>query len=420
MSDNPPKVIIKEIPTPIYPVSYQGIDIKYENILKKRSLKNIKGLNPIYNPGIFQSDNKTIKGIKAFIIKGNNKKDILANYKEAFINNDFNVFPFFEYNYNFSVDKAPFILSINKDEQIFVNSTCLMKVEESDSFAYNNELYSINEFISYDDDKLIQIYLVKECIMVIFDSKVEIDGFFICQEDFSLSDYKVKEIKFLNKEIDQIKSGQFLLYEVKKGGNLPILLEQMMKNYYFLKKFFYVLTKYNFENFVYLGFYRNRENIKIEEEIKNKFEKLQMPSLILRYEDSLFGESLKLDEEKSIEIEEIKLSLKESGNELDNIGKKLDGMADRIGNKFDGLLSDLQELKNLIKTMPSNNHNVPNNSYEIPYNIYNTYTGNYSVPFPYASPIIIYYPYSYPINIQPLNNSNSNINNSQSDSEKEN
>ena len=54
MSDNPPKVIIKEIPTPIYPVSYQGIDIKYENILKKRSLKNIKGLNPIYNPGIFQ------------------------------------------------------------------------------------------------------------------------------------------------------------------------------------------------------------------------------------------------------------------------------------------------------------------------------------------------------------------------------
>ena len=48
-------------------------------------------------------------------------------------------------------------------------------------------------------DKILLIYEIKDCFMIIFFSKIEIDGFFVCNEEFNITDYKAEEILSINK-----------------------------------------------------------------------------------------------------------------------------------------------------------------------------------------------------------------------------
>jgi hypothetical protein len=91
----------------------------YEDIVKKRSLQNIEGLQSIYDPGIFNKSGKDIKAIKAFIIKGNSSIELKNNFKESVKQNEFIIFPNLNYSYEFSVDGIFYELEI-KDYKINV------------------------------------------------------------------------------------------------------------------------------------------------------------------------------------------------------------------------------------------------------------------------------------------------------------
>ena len=62
---------------------------------------------------------------------------------------------------------------------------------------------------------------------------------------------------------DYIKNDNYLIYEIKSGNNFESLLNQIKKHYYFISKYFNVYSKYNLENFIYLGFIRDEKKIDI-------------------------------------------------------------------------------------------------------------------------------------------------------------
>ncbi len=79
-----PKVKIETINEKSYPIINSNFGIKYDNIIKKRTISNIKGLLSIHDPGIFKHNLREIEGIKAFFIGGDNKKEVENNFSTSF------------------------------------------------------------------------------------------------------------------------------------------------------------------------------------------------------------------------------------------------------------------------------------------------------------------------------------------------
>ena len=87
-----PKVEISPIKEKDYIKTNSDYGIKYEEILKFRTLKNLKNIKSIKDPGVF-SYGRTMRGLKTFILKID--EDLKKHYDSAFKDNDFFIFPFY-------------------------------------------------------------------------------------------------------------------------------------------------------------------------------------------------------------------------------------------------------------------------------------------------------------------------------------
>jgi len=84
MMNEEPKVIIKKIPIKYCPKTSSDFGYFYEDNLKKKSLRKIKGLKSIYDPGIFSKNGRKITSVKAFIVRGSTKNEIRNNLMDIF------------------------------------------------------------------------------------------------------------------------------------------------------------------------------------------------------------------------------------------------------------------------------------------------------------------------------------------------
>lgn len=351
--NNPPEVKIHQLEPKQYPLSSSYFGYKYENILKMRSLTHIKGLKSIHDPGMFNKDERTIEGLKAFFVKVGNKKDIIENYNVALKNNDFYIFPCLETNLKFSVDKIDFTLSIDNKKNIFVNSKALFEKENDYYFIFNEERYESREFKS-EKDTLLQIYNTNNCFMILFHTKIEIDGFFKSEESFNIKDYKSEQIICINKEIKNIDKGKYIIYEVKSGGeSLSELLKQMVKHYQFIFKYLKVFTRYDPENLIYIGFYRNKNQIENIEALEKSIKGLTTPFIILRYTDTIFGENIYHENVEISSIAELKFLVEENSKKIDKVEKTLTDKIDEIG-------KDIKDIMDLLKRNQTSNDSTLN------------------------------------------------------------
>ena len=359
MSNDSPKVIIKEINKQDYPKTNPYFGIKYEEILKKRTIRHLEGVNSIYDPGVFSQEGRYIQGIKAFVVKGKNKKEVFDSYKFAFSNDNFYIFPYFCHKFIFSVDNIEYTLTIDNDGYVGVNADYFYTEGQTVFFNYNGQKYYFSEFKS-NRDELLQIYLVNNCFMILFLTKIEIDGFFNVQKEFEISSFQGEEVCFLNKSLQKIPKESFLVYEIKSGEKINDLLSQLLYHYAFLNKFFEVFTKYNFKKFVFFCFFRSKEKIKIEDEcLLEKINKIELPVILIRYADKVFNESIYYENVKINEIGEIKSSI--------------DNLKTRIDNFDDSLRKELNEIKEMLRSQINNSSQVPLNFVNYPF--------GYFIPF---------------------------------------
>ena len=84
-----PQIIFKKLSTNQCPKTNPGFGYFYEDILSKKSLRYIDGLKSIYEPGIFCKNSRNIEALKVLIIQGDNKRQMIENFKSSVNNNDF-------------------------------------------------------------------------------------------------------------------------------------------------------------------------------------------------------------------------------------------------------------------------------------------------------------------------------------------
>lgn len=337
MNNDSPKVVIQDINSEDYPKSNPYFGIKSESVLKKRTIRYLEGVNSIYDPGVFYKEGRYINAIKAFIIKGDNKNEILNNYNLSFENDNYYVFPKFFHKYKFSVDDEEYTLSIDRKGYIGVNANYFYTEGQTKYFYYYDEKYYFDDFQS-NKDELLQIYLVNECFMILFLTTIEIDGFFHCSKEFEISNFQAEEVFYINKKYEKIPSESYLIYEIKSGNKLLDLLNQLLKHYTFLSKFFGIFKKYNFKKFVFFCFYRSKEKIIIDDKyLNNAFSKIELPIIIMRYNDKIFNENIYYENVEINHICELK-------TKIDNLEVNLNAKIDKLG----------YEIKEILKNQ--NNH----------------------------------------------------------------
>ena len=405
---NKPKIIIKKISSDSCPKTSSEFGYFYEDILKKKSLRYIEGLKSIYDPGIFSKNGRNIKAIKAFIIQGKDKKEIVTKFKSAVENNEFYVFPYFLHTFDFSMDNDNYQIEIKeKDIDVYKYDSIdkgMKKVKifylggQNDFFTYEKESYDFNDFKANKKDCW-QIYLLKERIfMIVFIVNLEVDGFFMTEKDFKLEDYKAEEFYNYSKADNNIiKKGTNIIYEVKSGKNLASLSEQIIRDYYFFEKFFQVYPGYEMKNFMIFGFLRTTEKfekIKESPEFKN-LSIIPIPVLLFRYDKLLFGENVMFESLELGEIGELKYLVKQNSEKIDSLETKIGSLETKIGNldeKIDSVGVTVKEIKETLNNHNGNNagnnrpHEIPPQLPNFPFfnpNMYNfPLAGFYLFPFP--------------------------------------
>ena len=195
--------------------------------------------------------------------------------------------------------------------------------------------------------------------MFLFFCKIEIDGFFYTEKEFKLSEFKAKEINTLNNQIDTIQEKSLLIYEIKNGDNLNSLCNQIINHYHFLVKFFECLKKYDKKHLKFFGFYRSSKNIEIEKNLKDELSKLELPVILIRYDDEIFRQNIYYE-----------------NNEIDNI-KQIKLIEEENSKKLDDLKDDIDEIKNMLIGIQNNPFYFSvQNSFPLPY-----YSFNYISPY---------------------------------------
>ena len=347
-------ITIKEIPKELYPMTDQKIGLVYEANLRKKTLSNIKGIKSLYDPGIFKNNGK-ICAVKAFFIKGNNRHDLIENYKAAFRNNDFYIFPKFDNKYEFNVDGKKFYLQIKNDKKLYINSRYIFdRTVNYDTFIHNNEYLYIYDFRSYHD-VLEKAYLINGYFVLLYSSQIEIDGMFVVGENFKLSEYQAEEIFYFGDKQEEIKKGSIIIYEVKSCNNLSGLLDQMVKHYYFLEKYFRTFKKYDIKNFVYIGFVKETESITLNEEIIQKIKGFSFPFILIRFLDKIFGENIFFDDTEINDICDIKYLIQENIQYVNDMNLKMDNMEKKFDSKLTNIEQSINQIKELIKSLHSEN-----------------------------------------------------------------
>lgn len=241
--------------------------------------------------------------------------------------------------------------------------------KKKDSFFYLNEQYFINNFKSYKD-QIYQVYEIKEYFMILFFSKIEIDGLFLCTEPFKLDEYKAEEIVPINCEINNykiIQNNQYLIYEVKSGNNLESLLQQVKKHYYFISKYFAVYSKYNIGNFIYLGFIRDENKLNISNVEKLIFRDFKIPIIIIRFFKTIFEKDIFFENVEISDIAELKFLTEKNNSEIRDLKDEIKDLKDEFKNELISTKNDIvQEIKemlnNALKNLNLTFNNSPNNN----------------------------------------------------------
>ena len=215
-------------------------------------------------------------------------------------------------------------------------------------FSYLKEFYYIDNFKSYKD-QIYRIYEINEYFMILFFSKIEIDGLFFCSDSFEIAKYKAEEIYPINCDINGfkiIKKDQYLLYEIKSGGNLESLLNQMKKHYYFISKYFAVFSKYNFENFIYIGFIRDENKINIQSNEIHSFINFKIPIIIIRFFKTFFDENIFYEDVEISDIAEIKYLIEKNTEIVNKRFDNVNNEFDFLKNKLDSVEKEVKKVKN--------------------------------------------------------------------------
>lgn len=345
MSNNSQIVKVCEIPQEQYPYTDSNFGLTFETILKNGTLSHIKGIKSLYDQGLF-SNGRKIKATKGFFIGLNDECDIREDFKKAFNDNNFYLFPSFYKNYKFTINKQDYILNIFGNGKIYINpipfKTNYNKPKvlyakdsyyDDGTFRIYGEKYYYDDFQSYKD-VLQLIVLVNNYLLILFSSEIEVDGIFVCNENFNLSVFQADEIFMMCGAKEIIEKGKIILYEAKSGNDLIGLLNQILRHYHFLEKYFNLFKKYNINNFIYIGFVRDKEKIIIDDKMLIEFQKIPIPVVILRFVDKLFGENVFHDNIEISEICEIKYLAKENNENIQIIDSKISHGFNEITHKL--------------------------------------------------------------------------------------
>ena len=379
---NKPQIQFNKISAEQCPKTSPVFGYFYEDILKKKSLRYIDGLKSIYDPGIFSKNSRNTEALKAFIIQGKSKSQIIENFKSAVNNNDFIILPYFDYEHDFSVNGENYQI---KKEGSFIQvfkyiSMAKKKVpyfyEEGKEiyFEYKGETYYYEDFQINQIDCL-QIYLLNtDIFMITFYLNLEIDGFFVAEKDFNIKDFKAEEYhNFSQNENLVIKKGTKIIFEVKSGNNMISLAEQIKRDFEFFKGFFNIYPGYNINDFVLFGFLRTDKKL-INFENSQDFQKIKsipIPVILFRYTDTLFGEDILYESVEFGEIKELKYMVAQNSKKLEQIEAKLNDKLDT--KKFDEEMKNLKKILQEIKNGFGGNNNSVNQEnsqrYESPQNL---------------------------------------------------
>ena len=360
-----PEIKIKKIPIEDCPKTSADFGYVYEDILKKKSLRYIKGLKSIYDPGIFNRSGRNIKAVKAFIIKGMNKEEIKINFKESIKNNDFIIFPYINYGFDFSVDKHNYQLYINEKEITVYKYNPEKKSKRSiiESFPeyynyyffYKNEKYYLQDF-KLDKLSCWQINILDENTFIfVYKIELEIDGLFQAEEEININQFSAEEYYIFTKENNRNKHIKNIIYEVKSGNDFYNLSVQIKRDYYFFKKFFEVYPNYNIDEFAIFGFLRSHKSINsflsLYNEEKEKLFDIPIPIFIFRYNENLFGENIYFENSELSEIGEIKYQVIVNTEKIDKLEENINKSITTLGNKFEEKTTKVEE--NLNKNIQS-------------------------------------------------------------------
>lgn len=379
---------VEKIPTEIFPKTSQDFGYFYEDILKKKSLRYIDGLKSIYDPGIFLKNARYIKAIKAFVVKGKKNDEIIYNYKEAVNLNDFIIFPYLVYGFDFFIEEKKYQLELKEDNGVLVYKYNPRNGEKEETksfyckgqtiyFQHQNEKYYYSDF-EIEKKYPWQIYLLTEdennkesIFMIVFKEELKIDGFFLAEKTIDLDTYKAEEYDCCNKKIEKIiQKDTNIIYEVKSGDNFSSLAKQIIRDYYFFEKLFDVYTRYDIKKSIIFGFLRTNKARLIDYEKTIDYEELRkipIPVVIFRYEDKLFGENVFFESVELNEINELKYLVKNNSEKINNLDRKFE-------KKFEEINQVLNEIKISIQSNQGQNNpqnNLPSMApHQIPFIFY--------------------------------------------------
>ena len=351
-----PLVVIKKMPIEDIPITNPNFGYFYEENIKKKTLRHISTLKSIYDPGVFFKNGRNIRAIKAFIIKGKNKQEKISSFNKAVNENEFIIFPYLLYTFDFSVDKEEYHLKIMENNIIvykkdfesndLVETNTFYKEGSTIYFDYKNEKYYFSSFC-VDGSDCWQIYLLQQDLfMIVFKMELEIDGFLLAENEFNLDQYKAEEIFFCNlKENHIVNKDSYIIYEIKSGKDFASLSKQIIKDFYFFNKYLDVYPKYDKNKLIIFGFLRTSKKIEdFSQSHKNDFEnlsKIPVPVILFRYQNLLFGENIELGE-----IGELKVMVHNNSEKIEKLSRKMDDLKDdlkKILEKLDGNKSQSNE-----------------------------------------------------------------------------
>ena len=337
-----PIIKIQPVPQEDFVKTNSDFGYFYEDILKKKTLRHITSLRSIYDPGVFSRNGRYVNAIKAFIIKGEDLNKMLNNFQTAIDSNDFFIFPEMNYQYNFSVDEDNYHLDVadnyvsvykyDSDSKRYLEVEYFQKKGQTIYFKYGKEMikekYYFNDF-KIDGKICSQIYLLNPHIfMITLNMIIEIDGLFYASEEIKLEQFKAEQFMILNNLMNNnIKKDNYIIYEIKSGKNFSSLSQQIIRDYYFFKKFFEIYPKYDIKNFVIFGFLRTSEKMEnIEKNCAKDFQRIRnipIPVVLFRYENYLFGEDVLHQNVEISEIGELKLMVNENSEKIEKLNKKI-------------------------------------------------------------------------------------------------
>ena len=139
-----------------------------------------------------------------------------------------------------------------------------------------------------------------------------------------------------------------MIYEIKSGNDIKSLLNQIKKHYYFIEKYFTVFAKYNFSNFIYMGFIRDKNKINIPISQLNSFKKFNIPVIIMRFFDSMFGENIYYEHVEISDLAEIKNELKINTEKINKMQTQLNEFKNEFRNEISPLKTEISEIKNML------------------------------------------------------------------------